>query len=187
MCYDTYMNNYNHSVKTGLFGKLNKTILDSVMGQLSDGKWENSPGMNKYWRNANVKMDASDAVIIEVNTEAYGSGFRGRDDAWILRKFAGWLKNVAQTELEDGAGGYSAEWSRSDQTNLCYLNHGDVKVVTIADAYRAYDTLKGRNAAKLAKTAEGKALRQAAIALVDDEIRRIENQLATMKAKRAAL
>ena len=27
-------------------------IVRAIIGQLSDGKWENSPGMYKYWRYA---------------------------------------------------------------------------------------------------------------------------------------
>src|SRR5574344_2249734 len=35
--------------KTGIFGEKNFKIFDMISGQLSDGKWENTPGMDKYW------------------------------------------------------------------------------------------------------------------------------------------
>jgi hypothetical protein len=175
------MNNNIRSINTGLFGKLNLTIINSVLGQLSDGKWENSPGMQKYWRGTSVKLVLNE-VVIEIDLDERNA-FCYADNAVILNKFAGWIKNIVQDEI-DGSYGYGhSEWKRSDQTELGYLNHGDVKVVTVGDAYRAYDTLKGRDAAKLAKTAEGKALRQAKIDAKESEINLLEIKLIELRAE----
>lgn len=43
-------------INTGLKGKLNKSILDNIIGQLSDGMWENSRAMEHYWPFADIKM-----------------------------------------------------------------------------------------------------------------------------------
>ena len=43
-------------VKTGLSAsdKKAKEILNSVIGQMSDGIWENSPGYSRYWKNIDI-------------------------------------------------------------------------------------------------------------------------------------
>lgn len=127
--------NTTRVVKTGLRGRVNKEILESVMGQLSDGKWENSPAMGKYWEFANIAVCEGEVVIV-VDDETYGSGYRGRDDAWIRNFFAGKIKQVAYDELGGG------QWERMDTTKLDYLSQ--YVSVTVAAAYYAYDVLKGR-------------------------------------------
>ena len=42
-------------IETNLTGDTMYDVCRSVIGQLSDGIWENSPVMNKYWRNISVK------------------------------------------------------------------------------------------------------------------------------------
>jgi len=136
-------NNLNHTVYTGLFGKVNKEILNSIIGQLSDGKWENSPAMNKYWENAEIDKAVDGELVILVDTECYRSGFRGMTSAEVMNKFAGWLKAIVQDELL----GPCAEWNRLCTLELDYLGSA-LCPVTVADAYKAYDALKGRNTAK---------------------------------------
>ena len=57
-------------IHTGLCGKLADEILRSIEGQLSDGYWENSPMMEKYWKNEYVlRMDNEEEseIVIVVN------------------------------------------------------------------------------------------------------------------------
>lgn len=123
-------------IDTGLTGPTNFAVLDSVMGQLSDGKWENSPMMRKFWKNASVKEQ--DGKVVIVIKDGWDSGFRGKDDAWIKSWFAGKIKEVAYDELD------GRRWDRADTTPLDYLSRTD-KPVTVRDAYQAYELLKGRN------------------------------------------
>jgi len=123
-------------INTGLTGPVNKDILDSVMGQLSDGKWENTPAMAKYWRNAKVQDQGGNVVIVV--KDGFGSGFNGKDETWIRNFFAGKIKEVVYDELDD------KQWNRQDQTPLDYLSHGE-RPVTVSNAYQAYEILKGRN------------------------------------------
>ncbi|MCK9154792.1 MAG: hypothetical protein M0P12_01620 [Paludibacteraceae bacterium] len=43
-------------IDTGLVGEVEYRVLSSVFGQLSDGYWENSRAMQKYWKNADVSL-----------------------------------------------------------------------------------------------------------------------------------
>lgn len=43
--------------------KINSAIIDSVLGQLSDGIWENSPGMDGYWTTADT--DGNGNIIVD--------------------------------------------------------------------------------------------------------------------------
>ena len=116
--------------------------LDPVMGQLSDGMWENSPKMEAYWL-CNSLTDAG------IEMEEYNSSFSGRKTYWnplyeksddeVRSWFADKLKAVVKQWLEDydsrGEG-----WSRLNTAEVDYLNKGQ----TVAGAYKAYDSLKGR-------------------------------------------
>ena len=67
---------YNESDKsvklidTGLAGDKAKDILDSVIGQMSDGMWENSPAMEHYWPFIDVEMKGR-RVYFAVSTEPW--------------------------------------------------------------------------------------------------------------------
>jgi hypothetical protein len=125
-------------IDTGLTGPVNKEVLDSVMGQLSDGKWENTPSMAKYWRNAHIEMQG-DKVVVSVK-DGYDSGFSGKDDVWIRNFFAGKIKEIVYDEMN------GKQWDRQDNTVLDYMGgHGENgNKVTVSNAYQAYEILKGR-------------------------------------------
>jgi hypothetical protein len=128
-------------INTGLTGPVNKDILDSVMGQLSDGKWENTPAMVKYWRN--TRIDERDGKIVILVSDNYNSGFRGKDETWIRSWFAGKIKDIVYEEMGE-VGGF--RWNRKDTTELDYLSRGSgSKPITVSNAYQAYEILKGRN------------------------------------------
>lgn len=130
--------NGTRSIDTGLTGPVNHDILDSVMGQLSDGKWENVPMMAKYWRNAHI-ADEGGKVVIVIDDSRWDSGFRGKDDKWIKNWFAGKIKEIVYDEM----GG--SQWNRADRTQLDYLTRSRENPITVRDAYQAYEILKGRN------------------------------------------
>ena len=143
-----------HTIHTGLYGAQAFAVIDGVHGQLSDGKWENSPGYDKYWTNFDVKTADDGEVIIIVNAEGATTWcerfmpnpfYHMSDDEfkkWIAKK----IKAVVNDERRDRHG--FGEWDRKniDHTSL-YLGHSDEKygpVVTVADIYCTYDALLGR-------------------------------------------
>lgn len=122
-------------IYTDLYGKENYDILASVIGQLSDGIWENSPSCNKYWRNSDIEIDESGEVVI--NTASWL--FKSEEDA--KKYFANKIKEIVKREQEYYP---NIDWSRMCDTILCYF-HGNT---TVAKAYFAYDTLLSRNTYK---------------------------------------
>lgn len=106
-------------------------ILDSVIGQLSDGIWENSRTMEKYWKSLRYGQTEDGMVWIE---DRFGVCAKPLDF------FADKIKQIVKKEIEDGRCAAGLEWSR-----LCglhpYYFHGDV---TVGECYELYELLKGR-------------------------------------------
>ena len=143
------------TIHTGLYGIQAKEVIDSVHGQLSDGKWENSPGYDKYWTNFLVETADDGEVVFKVNVDySYcycnkwlDNPFRTMSDdefkTWIARK----IKAVINDERRDSKEFISWDRRNIDHTSL-YLGHSDEEygaVVTVADIYCTYEALLGRN------------------------------------------
>lgn len=156
------MNNDNKRViHTKLYSNIAKEILDSVEGQLSDGMWENSPAMEKYWRFSNVTTAPDGEVIIEIKPESstydkYGAvggkwtsnGFHDMTDAEVIKWFAAKVKHIMQAEIkDDGHQLMKAVWSRYNGVfETKYLSYGEK--ITVRDVYFVYDFLMGRDVDK---------------------------------------
>ena len=108
-------------------------ILDAVIGQMSDGIWENTRSMEKYWKSLDFGVDANGYIWLEdrngVTTDVYDF-------------FANKIKKIIQVEIEDG--NTALVWSRTCASVPHYF-HGKV---TVGDCYEMYELLKGRNTAK---------------------------------------
>lgn len=154
-------------IHTGLYSNVAKEIISSVIGQQSDGKWENSPSMEKWWKFADCVQAPDGEVLIEVSTESCKydqwsyhnkiiyNGFYSMDDAEIKQKFAGWIKCLAKDEMKDENAGN--QWKRDSEMKLDYLNYEEN--VTAADAYFVYEKLLGRdNVRKYAESTVQKVL-----------------------------
>ena len=143
-------------IHTGLYGAQAYAVIDGVHGQLSDGKWENSPGYDKYWTNFDVETADNGEVVFKVNAE-YGyhycyryldNPFKNMSDAdfkkWIAQKIKAIVNDERKDRVEFGF------WDRRniDHTSL-YLGHNNDEkygpVVTVADIYCTYEALLGRN------------------------------------------
>ena len=139
-----YKSGYDLIIHTGLSDKKAEEILKSVIGQMSDGIWENSRGMERYWTNCDIGTEGTE-LTINIK-QGYGSGFYGKSEEQIKNFFANKIKQIAETEIEDGLNnsetGLSASWNRNDTTKSTYLSYKED--VTIQDAYRVYDKLLGR-------------------------------------------
>jgi len=116
---------------TGLSGTVNEEILNSVLGQLSDGKWENTPSMDKYWKGVSIEEKNGPLYVIYPRF----SGYARLQPAEIGEFFANRIKTLVKEDV--------GKWDRKDETVLDYLGSDKVQV-TVRDAYRAYDALKGR-------------------------------------------
>ena len=143
------------TIHTGLYGVQAKAVIDGVHGQLSDGKWENTPGYDKYWTNFAVDIADDGEVVFKVNAEGstmwcrhwlanpFYSMPEGEFKKWIATK----IKAVANDERKDSEEFGSWDRRNTDHTSL-YLGHADEKygpVVAVADIYCTYEALLGRN------------------------------------------
>lgn len=146
-----------------------RDILDSVLGQLSDGIWENSRGMEKYWRTMSFNQDEQGNVILTVHSQyrvmepkryrdsLSGPGYSGYRTIMTPRlKWGGlaqytekgqkdWvaskIKQVVEQERKDSNGNLG-RWT-ADNTNISsYLTRGSNNPITVGDAYRLYQKLK---------------------------------------------
>lgn len=122
-----------------LGNKTRARIIDGVIGQLSDGKWENSPGMNKYWKYARTN-----GTDLEIDNDKWDSGFRGRSEEWIRHWFAGKLKAVVQDEVGNNKQG----WSRDNMEISEYISYNHD--MTVSHCYECYEYLLGRTGHKYA-------------------------------------
>ena len=129
------------------------SILDDLRGQLSDGKWENSPRMEKFWNYFNLE-DVGGELNLKVPTkhiEDYNHYKRGGSlyiTNGFLDKYDGlggdpkkireWLANHIKMVVQDEVG--KAGWKRDNEMRLDYFDIG----TTVAMVYAVYDILKAR-------------------------------------------
>lgn len=136
-------------IRTGLVGETARDILDSVIGQMSDGMWENSPTMEHYWPFIEVVMKGRN-VYLYVSEEPWRQNY-GKDN-WFLRNMkmdenkirefmADKAKAVAKQELKDDSD--LGEWDRGNVNETTYLSYD--KPVTFQEVYFVYEILKGRD------------------------------------------
>ena len=137
-------------IKTNTFSKKANEMLRSVIGQMSDGIWENSNSMDKYWMFASIERDVDGENVIEIsavtgkpycNRYIY-NGFSDMSDDQIREFFAKKIKQIAKIELKDND--KTSGWKRNNtEFKTCYLSYDEE--ISIADAYLCYEFLLGRN------------------------------------------
>lgn len=146
------MNNYRE-INTPFFSNKADEILRSVLGQLSDGLWENSRIYAKYWVNFSVERRANGQVYFAVNKKCYevfgedyyANPFEYMSDAQFLNWVAAKLKAVIVAELKDNSIPSRVGWKRNNTTfESEYLSYTHDEKITVADIYAVYDWLKGR-------------------------------------------
>jgi hypothetical protein len=144
-------NTHVREIYTPLFSNKADEILRSVIGQLSDGLWENSRSHIKYWINFNVERGANGQVYFAVNKcryevfggDSYFNPFKEMSSAEFLNWVAAKLKAVIVAELKDNPILSRKGWKRDNTTfESAYLSYKEK--ITVADIYVIYDWLKGR-------------------------------------------
>lgn len=136
-------------INTGLVETKFYEILSSVLGQLSDGIWENSPSMNKYWLNIHVNQNENNEICIEVNTDYFTkycntsvvNPFINMSENEIKFWFAQKIKQIVKKEEQDANG--TKWWKRDNTRELAYMGYKEK--ITVQDAYKLYDIMKCRD------------------------------------------
>lgn len=108
-------------------------ILGSVIGQMSDGIWENTRSMEKYWKSLSYGTTPDGRIYLE---DKYGVC------ANVFDFYANKIKKIIQIEIEDG--NKYLMWSRLNGGIPHYM-HGRV---TVGECYELYELLKGRDISK---------------------------------------
>lgn len=137
-------------IKTPFFSNKAKEVLDSVLGQLSDGIWENSGRMEKYWRFAEVKTAPDNRVYIEIENVSgkptydhrwTTNGFFRMSDDEVIQFFAGKVKYIMQQE-------YTATMNALNIQKEAALNEIEAKFVILRkEAHDKYnEQIKGIDA-----------------------------------------
>lgn len=147
-----YEDKRERKIPTGLTDDRAKDIINAVVGQLSDGMWENSPGMGRYWKFTDGIDDKGNIIVYNgferrdqyAGRDRYGaskytpqwtnSAFGQMSDEEVKRYFAHKIKQIVKEE--------GLEWSRDNTEHSDYLDYNSG--VTVRDAYRVYDRLLGR-------------------------------------------
>lgn len=122
-------------VKINLGNIIRSTIISSVLGQMSDGMWENTKAMEKYWKNANLNGNT-----LTVNNDNSDSGFHQKSDTEIRIYFANKIKQVVKECCGDSKG----IWKRMSTRYVDYLSRSSIDI-DISMAYECYDFILGRN------------------------------------------
>lgn len=111
-------------------------IIGSVIGQMSDGIWENTRSMEKYWKSLSYEKGSDGNIWLED---------RGYVCSDVKEFFANKIKQIIKIEAEDNPND-GIVWSRTCTATTTYLNY--YETITIGDCYELYELLKGRNTAK---------------------------------------
>lgn len=151
-------------IKTGL-GLHYKDMLDAVIGQMSDGYWENTPMMRGYWKFVTTGTSGNE-VTLNVDEASWTldgdlrieNRFYGMSDDAVKKFFADKIKFLIK---EEGLG----KWARDNEKTTDYLSYGDP--YRVKDCYYAYEVLKGRNARKHPEYGDVEESKQVKIKLVE--------------------
>ena len=148
-------------INTGLTDNTSKDVLRSVIGQLSDGIWENSPIMEHYWPYVKIELNNKDEVCIVIslpvatslgcdyyhpNTRYYNWFIRrdklGGNPIKIKRWFANKIKQIVNQERKDHPH-RAIKFSDKCDTELYYIDYydGSNEGMQVCDAYRVYKAL----------------------------------------------
>lgn len=108
-------------------------ILDSVIGQMSDGIWENTRSMEKYWKSLSFERSPQGTIVI------IDRDYICENPAEFM---ANKIKQIIKIEIKDEEerGRSNLRWDRSCSAHPFYM-HGNV---TVGDCYQLYELLKGR-------------------------------------------
>lgn len=138
-------------IPTGLVDSISKSVLLNVIGQLSDGIWENSRAMTHYWPYVDVEYREDIGQVCLVISLSDNSTFYGghgynyfinpyklnKDSVRIKKWFADKIKAIVRQESKDYPK-RGIKFNVKCTLPLDYMYHYDDSSIriTVADAYR---------------------------------------------------
>lgn len=140
--------NASTTISTGLKGSMAYNVLANVLGQLSDGIWENSNAMRNYWPYVRIELVDDNDVNIVIDECLYGSRggynkFRTMNATSIKDWFAKKAKSVVNHEAKDYPT-RSLSFNKKNDEELDYMyDHFDRNgKIRVCDVYEVYNALK---------------------------------------------
>lgn len=107
-------------IETRLVGSKATEVLKSVIGQMSDGKWENTPGYDRYWRHCDIDP-YDNSIIVD---DWYNSGFKDKTDQQVRDFFARKIKALLKDFYT-----YGEEWeTRENRDEWKHLSDEEYEV-----------------------------------------------------------
>lgn len=156
---------------TPLEGETEADVISSVMGQLSDGIWENSPAMESYWRmcepfkaddgktymKVSKKMDYVDYTDHRGLRHFKNNKYASLTNAGVRNFWGNKVKQVVDIERRDSKnsalfkGDEDYSWRPDNKTELQYMHsyREGGKNPTVGDAYKVWAKLVAPKSAKL--------------------------------------
>lgn len=129
--------------------KLNSEIIGSVLGQLSDGIWENTPGMEGYWTTAeaddkgNIVVDDRYTIRSSYGDRPFENKYSRMDDDEVRSYFANKAKYIAQLYLHYHGMNPYKNWNAENEEECRYMGgHILDHDPTIAEIYNFYKNNK---------------------------------------------
>lgn len=162
MCtFESLKSNSNEMIiSTNLKGDVAKNILLNVLGQLSDGIWENSRVAEHYWPFVDITTDEDQSVYIIVHKPGSKHVYRNNStfENWFLRHdklgsdktsikewFAKKIKQVVAHERKDNPA-RNLKFKADNDTEMDYMSsydkEDDYRPLKISEAYSVYKALK---------------------------------------------
>lgn len=126
-------------IKTNISGKKGNEILRSVVGQMSDGIWEDSSYYTGYWLFVDID-DNNNICVYDKKYCSHGRNkFYGMSDDEVKKFFARMIKKIVFEELKDRNIDRRKQFKLGNSLELSYMNYREC--VTVSDCVEAYNTL----------------------------------------------
>ena len=112
-----------------------RDIIESVIGQLSDGVWSNNSRLNGYWIYAEGSSSGADIIIHkqnQISETSYKNPYVYMSDSDIYRYFARKIKQIALIEIKDN---YKAEIEKQFGFRMDLPNEEYKRVSKLCDDY----------------------------------------------------
>ena len=129
-------------IHTGLKSKTAKDICSAIIGQMSDGFWENSPGIVKYWLFAKADQLDDGEVVFNIDNRLYApwsnkyvnNAFFRMCDSEILEFFQKKIKFILSKELRESH--MTLRKAPDDMRTIWLSYQDDVTVKDVKDVIR---------------------------------------------------
>ena len=125
-------------VDSGLRGETNKDILNSCIGQMSDGHYENDPSYGKYWKHCKILHFDEVCFIVVDDDPWHGSGFMDMSDEEVRHLFSSIIKNTMNSGFRNEYFKIDKKEFATSEENCPFFGY---KSASFADVHKAMKVL----------------------------------------------